>query len=192
MRVATHDTIEELERAAKGERRGRVRDRIRAVILARRGLTAPVIAECLSASRRAVQDWVRWYNEGGLANLPDSPRPGQPRRCAPEHFEAVRRRVLEGPRAEDGVCTLRGRDVRRILAAEFGVVQTLSATYALMHRLGLEPLRPRPRHVKNDPEVMRAWEASAPLLSGACAMSTPTSGSRSGSRTRRGSASRGR
>lgn len=192
MHVEAHGTVEELERAAREEQVGRVRDRIRAVILAQRGRTARQIADVLSVSPRAVQDWVRWYNEGGLANLPDAPRPGHPRKCPPELFEAVKQRILEGPRPEDGVCTLRGRDVQRILAAEHGVVQELSATYDLMHTLGLTPLRPRPRHVKNDPEAMEAWLASAPLLSSKSAMSTRTSRSRCGSRTRPASGSRER
>lgn len=192
MHVEAHDTLEELERAVRTEGNGRVRDRIRAVLLARRGRTATEIASDLSVSRRAVQDWVRWYNEGGLANLPDAPRPGQPRKCPPEKFEAVRQRMLDGPRSEDGVCTLRGRDLQRILAEEFGVVQTLSATYELMHTLGLSPLRPRPRHAKNDPEAMEAWVESAPFLCRASAKPTPTSRWRSCSRTKPASASKER
>src|SRR5687767_9386758 len=174
MHVKTHDTVDQLEVAAKKEREGRVRDRIRAVILARRGQTAKQVAESLSVSARAVQDWVRWYNQGGLDNLPDAARPGQPRKCPKEKFETVKARILGGPRPGDGVCTLRGRDVQRILANEFGVVQTLSATYELMHTLGLEPLRPRPRHVKNDPAAMEAWLESAPPLSAPSATPTRT------------------
>jgi transposase len=190
MHVEAHDTLEELERAVRTERVGRVRDRTHGVLLARRGHTAVEIAGMLSVSRRAVQGWVRRYNEGGLARLPDAPRPGQPRKCPRELFDAVKQRILDGPRPEDGVCTLRGPDVQRILAAEFGVVQELSATYELMHALGLEPLRPRPRHVKNDPEAMEAWLASAPLLSSASAAGTRTSRSKCGSRTRPASDSR--
>jgi transposase len=192
MHVEAHDTVKELERAARRERSGRVRIRIHGVMLARRGWMAKKIAESLSVSPRAVQGWIRRYNEGGLASLPDAPRSGQPRKCPREKFEAVKQRILDGPRPEDAVCTLRGRDVQRILAAEFGVVQTLSATYDLMHKLGLEPLRPRPRHVKNDPEAMEAWVQSAPSLFRASATPTPTSRSRSGSRTKPASASRER
>lgn len=192
MHVETRDTIGELEAAARGERDGRVRDRIRAVILARQGRTAKEVGAVLSVTPRVVQNWVRWYNQGGLADLPDAPRSGQPRRCPKEKFEVLRARILAGPRPQDGVCTLRGRDVQRILAEEFGVVQTLSATYELMHTLGLEPLRPRPRHVKNDPAAMQAWLERAPLLSGPSATPTRARRSRSGSRTRPGSASRGR
>lgn len=192
MHVAEHHNLDQLERAARAERHARVRDRIRAVIMAKRGRTAPQIADDLGRSRRAVQEWIRWYNRGGLDELPDAPRSGPPRRCPPERFQAVKARVLAGPRPEDEVCTLRGADVRRLLEKEFGVVQSLGTTYRLLHTLGLEPLRPRPRHVKNDPEAMLAWEQSAPSLSGQSASCTRASASRSGSRTRRGSASRAR
>jgi transposase len=181
-----------LERAVRAARDARVRDRIRGVIMARRGRTAPQIADDLGYSRRAVQQWVQWYNRGGLDDLPDAPRSGQPRKCPSERFEQIRARVLAGPRPEDEVCTLRGADVKRLLEKEFGVVQSLGTTYRLLHALELAPLRPRPRHVKNDPEAMRAWEDSAPPLSRASVRPTPASGSRSGSRTRRGSASRAR
>ena len=192
MHVESHDTIQELDKAAKAERDGRVRDRVRAVILASRGRTAKQVAADLSASPRAVQDWVHRYNLGGLKNLPDAPRSGQPRKCPRELFAAIKERIEAGPTPEDGVCTLRGRDVQRILREKFNVVQELSATYNLLHELGLEPLRPRPRHVKNDPEAMKAWEERAPLLSRKSALPTPARRSKSGSRTKPGSASRAR
>lgn len=192
MHVEKRDSLDALVAAMKSEGDGRVRDRIRAVVLAGRGRTAREVAEELDVSPRAVQDWVRWYNEGGLTNLPDGPRSGQPRKCLKEKFAAVKARLTAPPRPGDGVCTLRGRDVRRILGDEFGVVQTLSTTYALMHTLGLEPLRPRPRHIKNDPQAMQAWEERAPLFSRKSAPPTRTRGSRSGTRMKRGSANKAR
>ena len=192
MHVEAHDTMEQLHKAAKAQRDGRVRDRVRAVMLAKRGLTAKEVAADLAASPRAVQDWVRWYNQGGLKNLPDAPRSGPPRKCSRDLFAAVKERIIAGPTPEDGVCTLRGRDVQRILKEHFNVVQELSTTYKLMHELGLEPLRPRPRHVKNDPAAMKAWEERAPLLSKESALPTPARRSRSGSRMRPASASRAR
>jgi transposase len=192
MHVETHDTMDELKEAVRRERDGRVRDRLRAILGAKRGRTAKQVADDLGVSPRAVQDWVRWYNAGGRENLPDAPRSGQPRKCKAEYFEAIKQRVLAGPTPEDRVCTLRGRDVQRILKEQHGVVQSLSATYDLLHTLGLTPLRPRPRHVKNDPEAMKAWEERAPFLSRRSGTPTPARPSRSGSRMRPASASRER
>lgn len=192
MHVEPKDTLVELNAAAKAEKDGRVRERIRAVILAKKDRTAVEIAADLGASRRAVQHWVRKYNTGGLKNLPDAPRSGTPRKCSADHFAAVKKRIVDGPKPEDKVCTLRARDVRKILEKEYGVVQTLSSTYNLMHDLGLEPLRPRPRHRKNDPKAMKEWEERAPFLSRKSATNTPKRPSQSGSRTKHGSDSKGR
>ena len=45
-------------------------------------------------------------------------------------------RLNAGARPEDGVCTLRGKDVVRILETEFGVKYTLGGAYDLLWRLG--------------------------------------------------------
>ena len=192
MHVLPHHTAQELRSAIHREPNGRVRDRIRGVLKAKHGLTAEQVAAELDVSRRAVQDWVRWYNEGKLENLSDAPRTGAPRKCPRDKFDAVRARIEAGPIATDEVCTLRGVDVQRILAAEHGVIQKLSTTYKLMHELGLEPLIPRPRHVKNNPEAMTTWLDQAPPLSAKSAKNTLEKRLKSGSRMKPGSASKAR
>ena len=69
----------------------------------------------------------------------------------PEQEEQVCRRLEAGSTSEDQVCSLRGVDIQRILATEFGVLRSLPATYHLLHRLGYSYLRPRPRHRLADP-----------------------------------------
>ena len=74
----------------------------------------------------------------------------------PRNF-LVRERLEAGPLPEDNVCTLRGVDVKRILATEFGVVRCLASIYHLLHRLGYSYLRPRPRHRRADPAAQRQF-----------------------------------
>jgi hypothetical protein len=62
----------------------------------------------------------------------------------------------------------------------------------LRHRLGLEPLRPRPVHRKNDPQAMQQFLDDAPLLSNASVSNIPTNKSKSGSRTKHASANKAR
>lgn len=173
------------ERVAK-ERDAKQRDRCRIVLLALRGFTAVQIAEKVGCSRRTVQQWVYRYRDEGLEGLRERPRPGQPKKLAAASEEAFRKRLESGPTADDGVCTLRGRDIQRILAEEFGAKYSLQGVYDLLHRLGFSCLKPRPRHRKNDPAVMATWLADAPLLSRASGKRTSIRKSRSGSRTRRG------
>jgi transposase len=173
-------------------RHAKPRDRLRAVLLAVRGGAAPQIARQLGRSRRFVQDWVYRYRDGGLEALHERPRPGQPTKLARAAEPAFRARLEAGPRAADGVCTLRGRDLQRILRQEFGAPYSLQGVYDLLHRLGYACLKPRPRHRKNDPAAMQEWLKRAPLLSGVCGPPTPGSGSKSGSKTKAASGSRAR
>jgi hypothetical protein len=127
-----------------------------------------------------------------LDELLDSPATPE-QVCEPyrEQQEQLRDRLRAGPTEADGVCTLRGEDVRRILREEFGVLRSLRATYDLLHRLGFEPLRPRPRHPKADPAAQDRFKKASRTGPPRSPRPTPASGSRCGSRTRPGSARRG-
>ena len=156
MRVDPHYTADELAELARTEGRPAVARRLGAIRLAVLGDTALDIAEDLGSSERAVRGWVARYNAGGPAALIG--RPGRGRRGPLDAAgqEKLKARLRVGATPDDGVCTLRGQDVRRILKDEFGVVRSLAATYDLLHRLGFEPLRPRPRHPKASPADQEA------------------------------------
>ena len=62
------------------------------------------------------------------------------------------------------MCTLRGKDVVRILQKEFGVKYSLGGAYDLLARLGYSCLTPRPVHEKSDPAAMADFKARAPFL----------------------------
>jgi transposase len=146
MHVQDRDSMERLQEMAKPFRNTRTWPRLRAVILAKQGDTAREIARALGCSRRAVQAWVAAYNRGGLEALPDRPHPG--RTPLLPHDQEVRflERIEAPPRPEDGICELRGTDIRRILEQEFASRYSLSGVYKLLHRLGYNDLMPRPQH----------------------------------------------
>ena len=191
--VRTAGDREELRRRIASEKNAKQRDRLRAVALALAGQEAPRIARMLGRSRRFVQAWAYVYRDGGLEAVKPTPQTGQPVKLAAAKESSFQARMLAGPGPTDeGLCTLRGKDARRILAQEFGVKYTLSGAYKVLHRLGFSCLQPRPRHRQNDPEVMAQWLQGAPLLSTTSARNTPGRASKSGSRTKPGSASRAR
>jgi transposase len=97
------------------------------VVLALKGYTAPAIAMSVGLSRRVCQAWVYRYNEQGLKGLEDR-RGKSPREVLSDAQQSqVRQRLEQGLTAEDGVCSLRGVDIQRRLAAEFGVLRSLPA-----------------------------------------------------------------
>jgi transposase len=156
--VADHHTPEGLRDLAQSIPQKRIRRRLQAVILAQQGWAATLIAQSLGCSPRSVKNWVAQYNRGGVEALHERPRPGRPRRLDPEHYPRLKERLDAPPREEDGVCTLRGHDVRRILGREFGVTMSLQAVYDPLERIGYSSLMPRPRHEGSIPEVQESFK----------------------------------
>ena len=153
MYAQDHQTLDELQKIAKAIPQKRIWLRFQAVILALQGRSAPDIAQILGCSRRAVQSWVARYNHGGVSALYERPHTGRPPRLAGPDLQRFEERVEAGPRPEDGVCTLRGRDFRRILEQEFHVVLGRQAVYNLLDRLDFTSLMPRPQHEGTNEEV---------------------------------------
>jgi transposase len=192
MHVQPHhpDDLEQLRQRSQHERNAKQRDRYRAVVLALEGHDAPTIARALARSRRFVQLWVYVYRDHGLEAVTPKRQSGCPSKLPPAQEPCFKQRLLAGPTAAEGVCTLRAKDIRRILQREFGVAYSLAGVYDLLHRLGFSCLAPRPRHRQNDPAQMRQWVEEAPLLSKPRRRNIPASPSRSGSRTKPGSVSK--
>ena len=167
MHVTAHspEDLAELDRRIAAEKKALQRDRWRAVRLALAGEECPVIQDKLGRSKDFVQTWVYAYRDGGLEAVRPRKQPGRQPRLNAQQQAALQARLDAGPRPQDGVCALRGKQVKAILENEFGARYTLSGAYDLLARLGYSCLRPRPRHRKNDPEAMARFRDSAPLLS---------------------------
>ena len=192
MDVAHHHSEQQLQRGFERELRADRAKRLRTVLLAKQGFTAPEIATCTGFSRRMVQKWVERYNAEGLAGLETKPGRGRKPPLTPEQEEQLQQRLDAGPLPDDGVCTLRGQDVRRILESEYGQLRSLSAVYGLLHRLGYSSLVPRPQHPQADPAAQEEFKKNLATGSRRSKLSIPTAGSKSSTKTKRGSASKER
>lgn len=156
--------LDELTRRIRCERNATQRDRYRAVRWALAGKSSYWIAQRLDRARVFVQKWVYVYRDGGIAAIAAKRQPGRPAKLTGDQEQGFTDRLDAGPTAADaGVCTLRGKDVVRILDQEFAVTYSLQGAYDLLHRLGYSCLKPRPRHRKNDPQVMAAWRQDTPF-----------------------------
>ncbi len=158
MDVANHHSEQQLQRVLDLELRADRAKRLRAVLLAKQGFTAPEVATCTGFSRRMVQKWVERYNAEGLAGLATKSGRGRKPPLTPQQDEQLQQRLDAGPLPTDGVCTLRGKDVQRILEQEFGQLRCLNAVYGLLHRLGYSSLAPRPQHPPADPAAQEEFK----------------------------------
>ena len=163
----TEGDIQELHRRASRERDALRRDRYRRSHrgCGTDGKEAIQIAQALGRARRSVQDWVYSYRDGGIDAIQPPRRPGRTPKLPREREAQLLARLDAGAQADDGVCTLRGKDVVRILEQEFGVKYTLGGAYDLLWRLGYSCLTPRPLHEKSDPKAITDFQTQAPFLS---------------------------
>lgn len=152
MTVTLHLSVAELSELIAKEKRPKRRQRLRMVREALDGLTADEVAGRVKSSRRRVQDWVARWNRDGLEGLEDEPGRGGKLPLDAEQQAELQRRLAAGPQSQDGGCTLRGEDIRRILREEHGLTRSLSAVYYLLHRLNYSCLVPRPKHRQTDPQ----------------------------------------
>jgi transposase len=151
------------ERIAR-EHNAKQRDRYRVVRLALEGAETLAIVQAVARSRKFVQEWVYRYRDRGLDALAPLKQTGRKPKLRAEQQERLKQRLDAGPRADDNVCTLRGRDIQRIMEVEFGVVYSSSGTYELLHRLNYSSLKPRPKHRKTDAAQQEQFKIDSPLL----------------------------
>jgi len=180
MQVSLHcpEELVTLGQLVRKEPNAKQRDRYRAVLLALEGLGEPEIRLRLNRSRGFIQRWVYAYRDNGIGALRAKKPTGQPPKL-PRDREAELKELLDqpgGPR--------RGRDVANLLHERFGVTYSVRGALLLLHRLGYEPLKPRPVNPKKNPVAEAQWLQAAPLLSSGFEIDTPTSASKSGSRTK--------
>ncbi len=162
MNVKTHCTSNQLLKMYKIESNSRLARRIHGVYLANKGHTCPEIMQIIGASRRAIQQWVQKYNNGGIEALNEKPRPGKPT-TLPRHKERkFCRRIESGPSKQDGISTLNGPAIRRLLEREFGAIYSLWGVYDLLHRLGYSCLCPRPQHENANPQLQTEFKKTCP------------------------------
>ncbi len=162
MKVKDHLPLAELQRLERVEKDARRAKKLRIILLGIEGWTAPAVAMAVGLSRRICQRWVHRYNELGLTGLDDLRGSESRIPLSPEQQAEVCRRLDVGPTEADEVCTLRGKDVQRILANEFNLLRSLPGVYHLLHRLGYSCLRPRPRHRKADPAAIQMFQREWP------------------------------
>jgi len=161
LRILRPVTSEELARAARAEAEPRVRSRLLALRQIACGQSVPEAAGTIALSERQLRTWVHRFNDQGYPGLRDRPRPGRPKFLPVAREEELRSRLLAGPRVEDRVCALRGPEVQRLLAREFGAHYSLDGTYFLLHRLGFSCRVPRPRHPRSDPAAQAAFKKTS-------------------------------
>ena len=134
------------------------------------------------SARRTVQQWLAKYNRGGLDELSEKPRPGQPTKLPRHREQEFCRRLEAGSSQKDDLSVLNGPAIRRILQRKFGVLYSGQGLYDLLRRLGYSCLCPGPQHEQADQQAQEAFKKSSQRCWTKSPSNTRTEPSRSASR----------
>jgi transposase len=181
-----------LRRAAGESKDAAAARRMLALALVLDGRSRQEAASSCGMDRQSLRDWVHRYNALGVAGLSNKRAPGAPAKLAAEQMAALAEWVRAGPDlATDGVIRWRRIDLAHKIEREWGVHLAERSVGDLLHRLGFRRISVRPQHPKQDPEALETHKKTLPTWCALQCRSAPgTSRSKSGGRTRPGSASR--
>jgi len=184
----------DLRAAARLSTNARQASRILAIAMVLDGFSREEAARLCGMDRQSLRDWVHRYNKEGLDGLADRARSGRPASLSWVEQGKFSSWVEEGADlARDGVVRFRRVDLRDRIAAEFGVTLHERSVGKLLRRLGFRRLSVRPQHPKSDPEAQEGFKkTSQPSPRRRSASTRLASQSKSGSRTKQGSASKAR
>lgn len=160
LKITYQITLKQIANLIRTEKDGRVRQRLMAMKFISQGQTIPQVAKRMDISERPLRKWLHRFNEQGANGLCDAPRPGQPSKLDTGQIEKFKHRIRQGVTEQDNVCSLRGKDLRKILQKEFNAQYSLGGTYFLLQRLGFSCLCPRPRHPQADVQAQETFKKS--------------------------------
>jgi transposase len=160
LKITYQITSKEIANLIRAEKNGRVRQRLMAMKFISQSQSIPQAAKRLDISERPLRKWLYRFNEQGPVGLQDAPRSGQPPKLDTGQIEKFKHRIRQGVTEQDNVCSLRGKDLRKILQKEFNAQYSLGGTYFLLQRLGFLCLCPRSRHPQADVQAQEAFKKS--------------------------------
>jgi transposase len=109
------------------------------------------IAQLIGCSQAAVSKWISKYVSG--RTLETLPRSGRPTKLNKVKLRKLRSKLLsEVKKVNKKYCSLNTKQLSGIIKKEVGREYSLRHVERIMHRLGFSLIKPRQKHIKQDPE----------------------------------------
>ena len=158
----------------------------------RDGMDRRAAARIGGMDRQTLRDWVHRFNASGPDGLFDNWTEGPKPRLSDEQLAQFAQIVEAGPeREKDGVVRWRRVDLKRVIAERFGVDFHERYVGTLLKKIGFSHISARPRHPAQDERIVEAFKKTSRARWRLISKASPRRRrSRSGSRTRPGSARR--
>jgi putative transposase len=130
------------------------------------------IADLIGCSQAAVSKWISKYESG--RTLDTLPRSGRPTKLTSKRLKKLRNKLLsEVKEANKKFCSLSTKQLSSIIKDEIGRQYSIRHIERIMHKLGFSLIKPRPKHLKQDPkkvakfkeEFKKNWRRSTWVIS---------------------------
>lgn len=109
------------------------------------------IAQLIGCSQAAVSKWISKFESG--RTLETLPRSGRPTKLNKEKLKKLRAKLVSKVRrVNEKYCSLNTKQLGDIVKKEIGRAYSLRHLERIMHKLGFSLIKPRAKHIKQDPK----------------------------------------
>ena len=130
------------------------------------GMSREAAAAVGGMDRQTLRDWAHRFNESGPEGLTNRKGAGRPRLLTDDQMQALAEIVETGPDpATDGVVRWRRIDLQRAIEERFDVTVSVRSMSRLLAELSFSHISGRPRHPKQDEQVIEAFKKTSLLRS---------------------------
>lgn len=155
-------TASELRRLAAASRHANQSRRLLSLAAVLDGMNRTEAARIGGMDRQTLRDWVHRFNDYGPEGLKDDLARPRPRRLTAAQEAELATIVETGPdRAIHGVVRWRRVDLQALVAERFGGEYHERTIGKLLKTLGFSHVSARPRHPKQDGEVIQAFKKTS-------------------------------
>lgn len=115
------------------------------------------ISYLLGCSQAAVSKWISKHKAG--RTLETLPRSGRPTKLNKAKLNKLRTKLVsEVKRANKKYCSLNTKQLGEIIKNEIGKEYSLRHVERIMHKIGFSLIKPRPKHIKQDPKKVEQFK----------------------------------
>jgi len=114
------------------------------------------ISHLLGCSQAAVSKWISRYQSG--RTLETLPRSGRPTKLNKAKLRKLRSKLVsEVKKVNKKYCSLSTKQLSAIIKKEVGRVYSLRHVERIMHKLGFSLIKPRQKHIRQDPKKVEEF-----------------------------------
>lgn len=133
--------------------------RLHGVLLVAQGMSCPEAGRFLGDGAQTVRDWVRRFEDKGLAGLVDHERPGRPRRLEDHHLEQIQSVLREPPTSVGMTGNLwDGKTLSAFVRVHYRIQLGVRQCQRIFRMSGFRLRKPRPMIAHADPQLQQAYK----------------------------------